>query len=174
MAGWIRSFDQREWILHLDSNFCFDIIYKAFLFISKTGKKQAIGLGKFLRERYENLIGPLHSPDRVYYRSSSSARTMMTAKFCAQGLFPQSKNKERPRKPIHIHRDERLLPSPKCPRFKKLLKKYLNSKEVRNILHKYRNLITFIQNNSKKSLRKLSNIADIYDTLYIERLEGFK
>lgn len=160
---------------HLDSNFCFiDIIYKASLFISKIGKKQAIELGKFLRERYENFIGPLDSPDRVYYSSSTSERTMMTAKFCAQGLFPQSRNKERPRKPIQIHRDERLCPSQKCPRFEDLLKKYLKSQKIRNILLKYRNIIKFIQNNSKKSLRKLSNIADIYDTLYIERLKGFK
>lgn len=129
-------------------------------------------LGRFLHERYRNLIGD--NPDRVYYRSSSRARTIDTAKYCAHGLFPQSRNEEHLRKPIHIDRDKRLGPSQKCPRSEHLLKKYLKSQKIRKILRKYRNLIKFIEKNSKKSLHKLSNIADIYDTLHVERLKGFK
>lgn len=141
---------------------------------SKVGQQQAYELGRFLRWRYSNLIGASYSPEKVYFRSTDRERTLMSAEWCAAGLFSSPAVNWL----TEIHRiataqDYLLYPRTKCARFSKLFDEHLESRKVVDIWKKHRPLIEFIRKNSGKRLSRFSGIADIYDILYVEDLKGF-
>jgi len=52
------------------------------------GRDRSYRLGKELRARYNNFIGPIYFPDLLEARSSSYPRTQMTLQLVLSGLFP--------------------------------------------------------------------------------------
>lgn len=73
----------------------------------KTGKMRAYRVGKILKTRYEDLMGPLYIPNAVYATSTDFDRTKMSLQIVLAGLFPPSElqmwNPEFPWMPIPIH-----------------------------------------------------------------------
>ncbi|XP_017780706.1 PREDICTED: venom acid phosphatase Acph-1-like [Nicrophorus vespilloides] len=55
------------------------------------GKQRAFALGKSLRQRYNEFLGNLYTPDIIEARSSAYPRTQMTLQLALTGLFPPTK-----------------------------------------------------------------------------------
>ena len=60
--------------------------------MTKEGKMQAFNLGKFLRRRYNKLLGEKYSPNKIYIRSTDVDRTIMSAQAALSGLFMPTKD----------------------------------------------------------------------------------
>ncbi|KAK0182659.1 hypothetical protein PV327_000773 [Microctonus hyperodae] len=56
--------------------------------LTNIGKQNAYELGKFLRERYGELIGLKYKSNRVYFHATQQSRTINTAQLVAAGMFP--------------------------------------------------------------------------------------
>lgn len=108
----------------------------------------------------------------MYYRSTNKRRTIKSAESCAAGLYPGTRVPT-----VHVvpSKNEYLLhPGAKCARYEKLLDDYLESPKVVGIWKEHRPMIRYIERHSGKRLRSFTDIATIYDILYVEDLKGFK
>ena len=79
--------------------------------------------------------------------------------------------------PIPVHTqpraDDYVLASEKqCDHFDYLMSEYMNSAEIRGLFKKHSSLIQYLEVNSGKKLKTLTDINVLYDTLFIERLKG--
>ncbi|XP_031632797.1 prostatic acid phosphatase-like [Contarinia nasturtii] len=122
--------------------------------LTKVGKKQLFDLGKYLRQRYQKLIGPHYSSKKVYIYSTNMDRALMSAESLAAGMFPPSGdaiwNDELNWQPIPIHtRDltkDYLTGSPFfCPRFEQLYNKFCDSPEFKYQSEKHVDFIKYLE-----------------------------
>lgn len=138
-------------------------------------------LGKYLRARYQNLIGSGYSPNRVFIQSTGEDRNLMSAECTAAGLFPPTDdeiwNDELRWQPIPIHanllENDYLLNSfVACPRFDQLFQQRLNSSDLKALMEKHRSLIEFMEMNSGMSLKKVNDVWNLYSGILIEHRKG--
>ncbi|XP_031636631.1 prostatic acid phosphatase-like [Contarinia nasturtii] len=150
--------------------------------LTKNGKKDMYELGKYLRRRYNKVIGEHYTPKTVYIHSTDYDRSLMSAEILASALFPpagdQIWNKNLKWQPIPVHTrpmSQELLLAFKmpCPRFTYLLENYKKSTEYKTTLAKYGPLIKHWENQSGKSLEKPFDIYYLHDALYVEHRLGF-
>lgn len=150
--------------------------------LTNIGKQQQFGLGKYLRRRYKDFISERYLPSEVYVRSTDSDRTLMSAQANLAGLYPPSGEQvwksSLKWQPIPIHsmsmnNDFVLYPITSCPRFDFLLEEYFESPEMAVLLNEHQPLIDYLQKNSGyETILTMTQIMLIYDTLFIERLNG--
>lgn len=77
--------------------------------------------------------------------------------------------------PVHIRprADDYVLASEKqCDHFDYLMSVYMNSAEIKGLFKKHSSLIQYLEVNSGKKLKTLTDINVLYDTLSIERQKG--
>lgn len=79
--------------------------------------------------------------------------------------------------PIPVHTQPRaedyvLASEKQCDHFDYLMFEYMNSAEIRALFKKHSSLIQYLEVNSGKKLKTLTDINVLYDTLSIERLKG--
>lgn len=136
-------------------------------------------MGKYLREKYQNLIGPKYSPNEVYVRSTDHDRNLQSAECTIAGLFPPISKEERWNEhinwqPIPIHtislEDDFLLNSfVECARFDQLFERRINDPEVTYLMDTHRSLIEFMAENSGMSLQRVDDVWKLYSGLVIEQ-----
>lgn len=145
------------------------------------GKQETYELGKFLRRRYQNLIGDQYSPDKVYIRSSDTDRALMSAQCVAAGLFPPSGdevwNVDLLWQPVPIHTialadDIYLNSRVKCPFGEQDFYRNVYSADQQSILQEHHSLIKFIEDNSGLKLRHSNDVLDIYNVLVAQMRRG--
>lgn len=149
----------------------------------KVGKQEVFALGKYLRRRYEKLIGnDNYLSNKVYIHSTDCDRTLMSGQLLAAGLFPPAakqvwnENIKWQPTPIHtvrLHEEQLLALYIPCPRFLYLFRQYTTSTEFKSVIQKYNASIEHWEKQSGKSLQKLDDIMFLYDTLYVEDQKGF-
>jgi len=93
------------------------------------GMKQMEGLGQLLRERYVKklrLLDEKFDPRQIWIRSTSTSRTLLTAREVMHGLYPPTTRAPTETIKVHVsaYPDENLYPRSKCDKFTKLKKSY--------------------------------------------------
>lgn len=142
------------------------------------GKQTQYKLGKYLRRRYDKLIGPGYSAEKVYIRSSDTDRTLMSALCNAAGLFsPSNKEMWKPTlhwQPVPIHTipldgDNLVYQGNTCERSTLLTDEYSDRPELRQ---KYYGLMKYLEKKSGSKMSKPIDMHDVFDPIYIEHLRG--
>ncbi|XP_037977950.2 prostatic acid phosphatase [Plutella xylostella] len=150
--------------------------------LTNIGKKQHYELGKWLRKRYSHLLSEKYNPSEIYIRSTDVDRTLMSAQANLAGMYPPKGDSvwdtDLLWQPIPIHtvpeKDDEVLAMKKhCPAYKKALDDYMHSKEYKEKLSKYQDLMDYLTAYTGTKVRDLINIEYIYNTLYIEELYNF-
>lgn len=148
--------------------------------LSNLGKKQQFELGKYLRARYQKLIGEHYSPKKVYIRSTDEERNLQSAAANAAGMFPPTGdevwNKDLNWNPIPIHtvplNDDYLLNSfVPCPRFDQMFRLRMESHEIKSLLENHTELVEFMERGSGKALPELVDVLNLYNILFVENLK---
>lgn len=141
----------------------------------KGGNQEMLELGKFLRRRYQNLVGDYYSPNKVYIHSSNFDRTLISAKAVATGLFPPIGDEVSKPVPIHtvpLNQEKLLAWNIPCPRFNFLYEQYRTSPEYLAVIEKYKQKIEKWEQYSGKSLENLADVFFLHDTLFVENRVG--
>lgn len=133
-------------------------------------------LGRYLRDRYECILGPDYSPDKIYIRSTNTERTLESAKYNTAGIFaPWSVKSWRnalnyaPVK-IHtvpVHEDYLLFQKSPCKRADQLRQHVIESDQA--ILNEYPALISYLEKHSG-SFKTVDDFYSLYDSLRIEKM----
>lgn len=143
----------------------------------KVGKQDHYQLGKYLRARYQSLIGSVYSPNQVYIRSTDEDRNLMSAECTVAGLFPPSVeeiwNENLDWQPIPIHtvpqnQDYLLNSFVECPRFDYLFQKRLKSLRLKLLMLRYFPLLKYVEIKSGKKLKQVTDVWQLYSDLMIE------
>lgn len=149
--------------------------------IEQAGKETQYELGKYLRRRYNELLGPGYSPQKVYIRSSDTDRTLMSALCNAAGLFSPSGDQIWEESiswqpvPIHtipLNEDHLVYQSIPCPKVQKLYDEYMESQQIKELLQRFSDLREFVETHSGKPIKNVVDFVTIYDALEIEHLRG--
>ncbi|XP_055300691.1 prostatic acid phosphatase-like [Sitodiplosis mosellana] len=146
--------------------------------ITNAGKRRQFELGKYLRRRYERLIGTEYTPKNVYIRSSDVDRTLISALSNAAGMFPPSGEQIWRTnflwQPVPIHtiplKDDYLVyQAIPCPKFDELRDQYITeSPEVKGLMRKHRSLLAELEKHSGMKIRTILDAAIFNDPFEVE------
>lgn len=150
---------------------------------TKVGKQEQYELGKYLRRRYQNLIGSQYSSDNVYIRSSDTDRSLQSAAANAAGMFPPTGdevwNKDLFWQPIPVHSsipfsDDYLLNTDAfCPRYDQLFREFTKSTEFKYEMKKNAELIEYLRMNTGETLSNFIEVMWLVTLLQEEEEKGF-
>ena len=139
-------------------------------------------LGKYFKKRYGCLLGDgSYSVDKVYVRSTDVDRTLMSAEANLARLFrpfgDQIWKKDLEWQPTPVHtvprpQDYLVASERRCDRFDYVMLQFMNTSAYTDLLTKYAPLIKYAEEYSGLTLRTVTDITNLYDTLFIERLKG--
>ncbi|KAJ8916535.1 hypothetical protein NQ315_000177 [Exocentrus adspersus] len=131
--------------------------------------------GKWLRQRYTELLPEKYSKRSVRVRSSDSDRVLASAQLLLAGLYPPKDadvwNSQLHWQPIPIHSvpetDDMILSQRvPCPRFKKMLDRHLTSRSDQ--LHQ----VEYVANHTGKAIKSLDDVYKLYKLLRIVEENG--
>lgn len=146
--------------------------------LTKKGKAMHYELGRWLRGRYNTLVGPDWVPEELVVRSSDTDRTLMSAACnLAAFYFPKHDDerfeKHLPWMPTPIHTvpaqlDKLILVDSSCPRAKVEEKNLDTLPEVKKILEENQDLFKFLTEKAGQSVPNITAVSYLFDTLQIE------
>ncbi|XP_060104875.1 prostatic acid phosphatase-like isoform X2 [Heteronotia binoei] len=151
--------------------------------LTTLGMQQQHELGQYIKKRYSNFLSPTYKREEIYVQSTDVDRTIMSAQVNLAGLFPPSTsemwNPQILWQPIPIYvipksfRPKLRYPIFDCPRYKKLLRETMASREFRDKIQPYRNFLKTIADHSGYDMRSLRNLYtfkvwNVQDTLLCE------
>lgn len=146
------------------------------------GKRTEYRFGQYLRRRYDKLIGPKYSPNKVYIQSVDSDRCLQSAELAAAGIYPPNGddiwNASISWQPIPIHTrpqtEDYILYQklPKCDIVERDIGEYLKSDAHRKLIAEHKELIEFIEHNSGAKMERFRLFYDVYTALIIEHSRG--
>jgi hypothetical protein len=143
-------------------------------------------LGQFLRQNYDQYLGPTHSPREVYARSSIEHRCIESVSCLLAGAYPpvtkdwQWNNGTDAELGLHWqpfpietfmpkNDDPMLVPDKKCPNVDKEVKEIMNSIEVKHFLESYaKDNMSSINKLFNETIKTLGRGQQLWDTLSIE------
>lgn len=162
-------------------------IFKSLKLIAKKlfqiGKQQQYELGKFLRRRYEQLLGngTYNPSEKVYAVSSELDRTINSATLVLAGLFPpkneQVWNKDLLWQPIPVY----ILPKNTdylihnegiCDRLVEAIEEFEKTPKIKSLYNKYQALFEYLEIHSGTPIRGVEHVKDLHGTLDVERLKN--
>lgn len=147
----------------------------------QAGKRLQYELGNYLRRRYDGMIGPDYSSDKIYIRSSDTDRTIMSALCNAAGMFPPSGEQvwegSLNWQPVPIHTtplndDYLVYQSIPCARADKLHNEYMQSWEVEVMLGRHIGLMKYLEKHSGVPVRTVNDLHLFYESLNVEYSRG--
>lgn len=148
----------------------------------QTGKQQQFELGKYIRQRYYQFIGSGYSQNKIYFRSSDTDRTLMSAQCNAAGMFPISEDevwhKGLKWSPIPIHTIEFSKDFIfndgyiDCPRYIKMYRDFINSPEFKYQIERHEDFINYLETNSGRALHDPLEFMYMIALLYDEQQRG--
>lgn len=149
--------------------------------LTNLGKEREYELGRWLRGRYDHLLGEKYNKDEVFVESTDVDRTLMSAESSLAGLFPpvgdQRWNPDINWQPIPVHTlpehmDKVLAAKAPCPRYELELAALKKSPPIRELDKKYKELFEYVSKHSGDKIKDIENLEYIYDTLHIEFLNN--
>lgn len=126
-----------------------------------------------MRRRYDKLLGPGDSPDKIYIRSTGMDRNILSAQYTVAGLFPTSEdlawNESLNWQPFSIHTmpylaDYLLVQVTPCANVYKLFVQYLFSNETRELFEKYKEFREWLEMHSGTKVHSIIDLSIFYDT----------
>lgn len=139
--------------------------------LTNEGKRQEHMLGKFIREKYGNLIGNRYFANTTYYRSTDVDRTLMSAELVSAGLFKPHGDDvwddELPWQPIPIHtvmseNDHLLSMQSNCPEYFRRFQEAEKVPPLSTIIKKYANMFDYLSKYTGMKVT-INNFWEIYD-----------
>jgi len=157
--------------------------YLSALNPQQTGKRQHYELGKWLRKRYNGLVGQTYSKEEMYVRSTDVDRTLMSALSNLAGFYPpvgkDAWNQDLLQwQPIPVHtepekKDHILAAKKSCPVFDYELKKLYKSQEFKAYDKQNMPIYKYITMHAGKEVNSLQSVQNIYSCLHIEEIYNF-
>ncbi|XP_033162482.1 prostatic acid phosphatase isoform X1 [Drosophila mauritiana] len=147
--------------------------------LTNLGKQEHYDLGKWLRNRYSNLLPPLYSKENIYVQSTDVDRTLMSAQSNLAGLYePQGEdiwNTDINWQPIPIHTspervDSILAAKAPCPAYDYELASLESSPEFKALTEKHRNLFAYLSEKGGRPVKTFIDAQYLNNTLFIENL----
>ncbi|RZC35300.1 His Phos 2 domain containing protein [Asbolus verrucosus] len=146
----------------------------------KLGKQSSFKLGQLLRRRYSSFLGDIYTPEILEAVSTDFDRTKMTALLVLAGLFPPSESQRWEDsigwQPVPYHYDKdrsdfRLRrPTHYCPTYVKELEAVLASAPAQRDVKANEKLFEYIEENTKKPIRTLSDVFSVYQILNAQEI----
>uniref|UniRef100_A0A1L8DYR1 acid phosphatase n=2 Tax=Nyssomyia neivai TaxID=330878 RepID=A0A1L8DYR1_9DIPT len=149
--------------------------------LTNDGKRQHYELGKWLRNRYGDLVNETYNRNEIYIRSTDVERTLMSALSNLAGFYPPSGNDvwnvNLKWQPIPVHtmpeRMDLLLASKKaCPAYEYALKKRRRSEEYKELNKRFEGLYEYLSENTGRKINSLEGVQMLYSCLLIETLHN--
>lgn len=156
--------------------------------LTTRGMQQHFSLGKWLRQRYGNvLLSEQYAPSEIYIRSTNVDRTLQSSASNLAGLYPpygnQVWNADIEWQPIPIHTvsegEDWLIGGsvPPCPVYDEAMHGLITTSEFLELLDDSKSIMQYISDNSglpiPHTLAGLRNMLVVRDTLFIEDLYNF-
>lgn len=153
-------------------------IHEIWFLPEQLGKHQHLILGRWLRQRYNDLLPEIYSPDDIFVLSTDVDRTLESAEANLAGLYPPKKIQvwdTIPWMPIPVHtvpaKEDGVLSAKKyCARYQYEFEKVLTGHEIRRIDKANRELYQYLSDKTGKKVSSVKNVEHVYDTLFIEVL----
>lgn len=150
-----------------------DYYYKYYL---QSGKLRQYNLGKWFRDRYDNILSRRYLKKELSVQSSNFDRCLMSAASNLAGLYNLSGNdmwlKNFPWEPVPIHtrteeNDPYLAMSQSCPRHEKLLNDLKEHNEIfQELPKKYRKEYEIVANHTGWNVA-VDNFQGLYSAFYV-------
>lgn len=133
-------------------------------------------LGRWLRNRYANLLPETYSLYDIYVLSTDVDRTLMSAEANLAGLYPPTGDQVWDLKkwmPIPVHTipqdQDSLLGGKKfCDKYNHELERVLNSPEMKKISEDNSELFSYLSKHSGSNISSLEHLEYLFNILYIE------
>lgn len=140
-------------------------------------------MGKFLRQRYNELLGANYSVNRaIYVQSTDTDRTINSALVNLAGLFYPTDgerwNEDIAWQPVPVHTvpkkfDNVLYAYADCPKYKALYDEYMKqSAEVNRIYTEHADLFPYLSEKCGANITTITDVYWLYNTLDIERYQN--
>ncbi|XP_055637636.1 prostatic acid phosphatase-like [Toxorhynchites rutilus septentrionalis] len=150
--------------------------------LTNTGKQRHLELGRWLRNRYRELLSATYSKDDIYVRSTDIDRTIMSAQANLAGLYPpvgadvwDSTIQWQPI-PVHtvpVELDTLLQTSKFCPAFEQVLKQHERSVEFQAYNQSLESLYRYLTTHTGSIVNSPTSIQSLHSNLHIEELHNF-
>ncbi|XP_058129225.1 prostatic acid phosphatase [Anopheles ziemanni] len=150
--------------------------------LTNAGKIHHLLLGKWLRQRYSNLLKETYASDEIYVRSTDVDRTLMSAESNLAGLYPPKGadvwDSGITWQPIPVHTvteelDSVLATKKRCPAFDHALKVYRQSEPYHSYNSSLEPVYRYITEKTGRRYDSLSSAQNLYSCLLIEELNNF-
>lgn len=150
--------------------------------LTNNGKHRHLELGRWLRNRYRDLLPTSYKSSDVYVRSTDVDRTLMSAESNLAGLYPPSEgdvwDPSIQWQPIPVHTvpedlDKVLSAKKTCPAFDYALTKYKRSDEFQEYNKSLESIYQYLSTHSGRKIDSPTSAQNIYSCLHIEELNNF-
>ncbi|XP_058812426.1 prostatic acid phosphatase [Topomyia yanbarensis] len=150
--------------------------------LTNAGKHRHLELGRWLRNRYHNLLGGTYTNNEIYVRSTDVDRTLMSAESNLAGLYPPNGSDVWDSaiqwQPIPVHTspeilDEVLAAKKPCPAYDNALRKYKDSDEFQQYNKSLEPVYQYVSTHSGKKVNTPTAAQNLYSCLHIEALNNF-
>ncbi|XP_051175273.1 prostatic acid phosphatase-like [Leptopilina boulardi] len=150
--------------------------------LTNKGRLNQYNQGIYLRERYGKFLKTKYSPDIFWLQSTAPDRAKMSALLEAAGLWkPDEKQTFKtglPWQPVALHyqsdNDTLLLIWSSCPDYPRLHSIVANSKEIKDIESKNKNLFQDLTKYTGMKIANADDVFSLYGTLEAEENMGLK
>ncbi|XP_071054238.1 venom acid phosphatase Acph-1-like [Onthophagus taurus] len=145
--------------------------------LTNKGKLRAFNIGRYLRKRYNKLLGDVYTPDVLYAVSSHYPRCRASLESVLAGLYPPSEeliwNKDLLWEPIPydylpLKENNLFAPMSIYPNMNILMNESYKNLDSDPIIEKYNHLLPFLQENTGLTGNLLSVAGNLYSTLKSE------
>ncbi|XP_076680942.1 prostatic acid phosphatase isoform X3 [Andrena cerasifolii] len=146
--------------------------------LTNEGRRSQYNQGRFLRDRYDEFLGSIYSPDIFYLQCTAVDRTKMSALLEAAALWKpnekQSFKSDLPWQPVTLYyqprsEDTLMLIWDTCPRYTKLRQTIMSSPDVQTVQNDNRQLYEELTNLTGMAVSKPDDVSSLYGTLTAEQ-----
>ncbi|XP_031833159.1 testicular acid phosphatase homolog isoform X1 [Nomia melanderi] len=146
--------------------------------LTNEGRRSQYNQGLFLRNRYDDFLGPIYSPEIFYLQSTAVDRTKMSALLEAAALWKpnekQSFKADLPWQPVTLFyqprsEDTLMLIWDTCPKYTKLRRAIMSLPEVQKIQSDNTNLYNELTNLTGMAISSPEDVNSLYGTLTAEK-----
>ncbi|XP_019872643.1 prostatic acid phosphatase [Aethina tumida] len=149
--------------------------------LTNEGKLRQYYLGKWLRNRYSDLLPERYNPGDVLVKSDDVDRTIMSALANLAGLYPpkeEQKWSDLNWMPIPIHNrpnvEDSLISLEKpCDKFDSLFQELMEGEHFKQVDREYKKVYEYLTENSGTQMESLQAAKALYATLSIEEQRNF-
>nr|XP_022906559.1 venom acid phosphatase Acph-1-like [Onthophagus taurus] len=151
--------------------------------LTNNGKLRAYNIGRYLRKKYNNLLGDVYTPDVLYGISSNVPRCRASIESVLAGLYPPSEeliwNKDLLWEPIPydylpMNENNLFLPIYACPNMNVLMEENYKNLDSDPIIQKYKHLLPYLIENSGLTGNLYTVAGHLWSTLKSEEEAGLE